>query len=86
MFDLLLNHPKSKETSWENKETDSMNNKMSCDTKNMKLSLFLFLFREVLKFQQIICEVVNHCLKVLFQFIIKFEYNARYHWLKERAL
>ena len=63
-----------------------MNNKMSCDTKKIKLSLFLFLFREVLKFQQIICEVVDHCLKVLFQFIIKFEYNARYHWLKERAL
>ena len=47
-----------------------MNNKGRAIPKTLSWALFLFVFQEVLKCQQIICEGVNHCYKVLFQYYL----------------
>ena len=46
------------------------NKKCRAIPKTLNQTFFLFLFQEVLKCQQILCEVVNRCHKVLFQYYL----------------
>ena len=62
-----------------------MNNKGRAIPKTLSWALFLFVFQEVLKCQQIICEGVNHCHKVLFQYYLSPTSNLKLLESKMRA-